>query len=138
MNRRTTKNASPRAQFAAARIALRDAQDHYDLITAQAEQRIIDAAGGAKGLGANAEDRARALTLALVEDQDYTEALQRLRQAQAEVDRLQAEVDDMIDERRTLDRASRDRASAAIEALALLPAERMPLTLIADPTRIAA
>ncbi len=132
MSTRTSKKASPRVQLAAARIALRAAQDHYDLITAQAEQRIIDAAGGAKHLGANAEDRSRALTLALAEDHAHAEALTLLRQAQAEVDRLQAEVDDAIDERRTLDRASRDRASAAIEQLALLSNERMPLSLAGD------
>ncbi len=133
MSTRSTK----RQRLAAARIALRDAQDHHDLAKAQAEQRIIDAAGGAKHLGANAEDRARALTLALAEDVTYTESFMWFRNAQAEVDRLQAEVDDAIDQRRTLDRASRDRASAAIEQLALLSNERVPLSLAADLTHAA-
>jgi hypothetical protein len=137
MSRRQTKNASPRAQLAAARIALRAQQDHHDRITAQAEQRIIDAAGGTKGLGTNAEDRSRALVLALAEDATYTESLMWLRHAQAEVDRLQAEVDDLIDERRKLDRASRDRASAAIEQLALMSQERVPLSLAPDLTHAA-
>ena len=138
MNQRSTKKLSSRQRLAAARIALRDAQDHHDLTKAQAEQRIIEAAGGAKNLGVNAEDRSRALTLALAEDHAYTEGLTLLRQAQADVDRLQADVDDAIDQRRKLDRASRDRASAAIETLALLPAERVPLSLVEDTTRIAA
>lgn len=133
MSQRQTK----RQRLAAARIALRDAQDHHDLAKAQAEQRIIEAAGGAKNLGANAEDRTRAMTLALADDPAYCAALAALREAQAEVDRMQADVDDAIDQRRKLDRQSRDRASAALEALALLPAERVPLALI-DTTRIAA
>jgi hypothetical protein len=132
MRQRTTKKASPRAQLAAARIALRAQQDHHERITAEAEQRSIDAAGGAKNLGANAEDRTRALTLALFEDHDYTESLMWLRAAQAEVDRLQAEIDDLIDQRRTLDRESRDRASAAIEQLALLSDARVPLSLVGE------
>ena len=133
MSQRSTK----RQRLAAARIALRDAQDHHDLTKAQAEQRIIEAAGGAKNLGANAEDRSRAVTLALADDPAYCAALAAFREAQAEVDRVQADVDDAIDQRRKLDRQSRDRASAALEALALLPAERVPLALV-DPTRIAA
>ncbi len=138
MSQRNAKKLRSRQRLAAARIALREVQDHYELINAQAEQRIIDAAGGAKNLGANAEDRTRALTLALAQDRDHAAALTLLRQAQAEADRLQAEVDDAIDQRRKLDRASRDRASAAIETLALLPAERAPLALVADPARLAA
>ncbi|HEY0607768.1 MAG TPA: hypothetical protein VGD58_32940 [Herpetosiphonaceae bacterium] len=133
MSTRTTK----RQRLAAARIALRDAQDHHDLIKAQAEHRIIENAGGAKNLGANADDRTRAVTLALANDPAYCAALAALREAQAEVDRMQADVDDAIDQRRKLDRQSRDRASAALEALALLPPDRVPLALV-DTTRIAA
>jgi hypothetical protein len=134
MSQRLTK----RQRLATARIALRDAQDHHDLTKAQAEHRIIEAADGAKNLGANAEDRTRAVTLALADDPTYCAALAAFREGQAEVDRMQAEVDDAIDQRRKLDRVSRDRASAAIEALALLPNERVPLTLVADTARIAA
>ena len=132
MSTRTTKKLSSRQRLAVARIALREVQDHYELVKAQAEQRIIEAAGGTKNLGANAEDRARSLTLALANDAPYTESLMWVRHAQAEVDRLQAEVDDLIDQRRKLDRDSRDRASAAIEQLALLNQERVPLSLAAE------
>jgi hypothetical protein len=76
-----------RLQLADARITLRAKQDEFDLITADAEQRMTDAAGGPKGLGANAEDRARVLRLALHDDEAYREALDALRAAQAEVDR---------------------------------------------------
>ena len=67
-----------RLQLADARITLRAKQDEYDLITADAEQRITDAAGGPKGLGANAEDRGRVLRLALHDDEAYREALATL------------------------------------------------------------
>ena len=87
-----------RLQLADARITLRRAQDEYDLITADAEHRITDAAGGPKGLGANAEDRARVLRVALMDDDAYREALQTLRDAQADVDRLAAEVEIAIDD----------------------------------------
>lgn len=137
MSQRSTKKVAPRTQLATAKIALRAAQDHYDLTKAQAEQRSIEAAGGIKNLGANAEDRTRALTLALAQDAAYTESLTVLRQAQAAVDRWQADVDDAIDQRRTLDRESRDRASAAIAQLALLSNERMPISLAADLTHAA-
>ena len=130
-------NPAPRTQLATAKIALRAAQDHYDLTKAQAEQRSIDAAGGSKHLGANTDDRTRALTLALAQDTAYRESLTVLRQAQATVDRLQAEVDDAIDQRRKLDRDSRDRASDAIAQLALLSAERVPLSLAAELTHAA-
>jgi hypothetical protein len=59
-----------RQQLAEARIGLRLAQDVYDLVKAQAAQRIIEAAGGAKHMGANAEDRERALTIALAADEE--------------------------------------------------------------------
>src|SRR3712207_9567693 len=98
-----------RSKLAEARITLRRAQDEFDLITADAEQRITDAAGGPKGLGANAEDRARVLRLALHDDEAYREALDALRTAQAEVDRLAAEVEIAIDERNAADRSEERR-----------------------------
>ena len=104
-------------KLADARITLRAKQDEYDLITADAEQRITDAAGGPKGLGANAEDRARVLRLALHDDEAYREALDALRAAQAEVDRLAAEVEIAIDERKAADRDSRDRLTALLQQL---------------------
>ena len=121
-----------RTELADARAELRDAQDADDAITAQAEQRIIDAAGGAKHLGANAEDRARALTLALQDDEDHLHARSRLREAQARVDFAQALLDDAIDARRTEDRASRDRASAALERLAEVRGPSLPVAVAAE------
>jgi len=106
-----------RLKLAHARTNLRHVQDEYDLVTADAEQRMIDCAGGAKGLGANADDRARALRLALHDDEAYREALEALRAAQADVDRLSAEVEIAIDERRAADRASRDHLTAMLQLL---------------------
>ena len=123
---------SLRSEVAAARIELRDAQDAYEDAKAQAEQRIIDGAGGAKGLGANAEDRARALTLALNADENYPHTLSRLREAQARVDHAQALLGDAIDARRVEDRLSRDRASAAIERLAESKGPSAPLAIAGE------
>ena len=125
---------SLRTELADARTELREAQDAYEDAKAQAEQRIIDAAGGAKHLGANAEDRARALTLALQDDEDHLHALVRLREAQARVDVAQALLDDAIDARRSEDRASRDRASAALERLAEVRGPSVPVAVAAEIT----
>jgi hypothetical protein len=123
-----------RQQLAEARIALRLAQDVYDLAKAQAAQRIIDAAGGAKGLGANAEDRDRALTITLAADEECMTAEGTVRTYQAQVDRLQAQLDDEIDVRRSLDRVTRDRLSTALEALAIQAGERnAAISILATP-----
>lgn len=107
-----------RMALAEARAHLRDMQDTFERIKAHAELRIIDRAGGSKALGANAEERERVLITALYEDVTYLEALEELRKAQATVDLLQAQVEDMIDERRRLDRESRDKLAAALIELA--------------------
>ncbi len=65
----------------------------------------------------NAEDRDRALRLALKDDPVYLGIRHVVRHWQAEVDRLQAQLDDEIDIRRSLDRASRDRLATALEAI---------------------
>ena len=112
-------NLTTRQQLAEARIGLRLAQDVYDLVQAQAAQRITEAAGGAKHMGTNAEDRDRALTIALAADEECRIAQGTVRDYQAAVDRAQAQVEDEIDMRRMLDRASRDRLSTALEAVSI-------------------
>jgi len=123
-----------RRQLAAARAALRTTQDDYDRIKAVTEHTIITQAGGPKQLGVNAEDRERALRLALEADPAYLGMRHTLRHWQAEVDRLQAHVDDEIDARRSLDRASRDRLSTALEAVSV-HADEGPdaITILATP-----
>ncbi len=88
-----------RRQLAHARAALRTTQDDHDRIKAVTEQAIIAQAGGSKQLGTNSDDRDRALRLALEDDPAYLGIRHTLRQWQAEVDRLQAHIDDEIDER---------------------------------------
>ncbi len=57
-----------------------------------------------------------------------------MRHWQAEVDRLQAHVDDEIDDRRQADRASRDRLSTALEAVSVHANERRSaITILATP-----
>jgi hypothetical protein len=106
-----------RTQLAEARAALRTTQDDYDRMKALTEHAVIAAAGGSKQLGANAEDRDRALRLALEDDPAYLGIRYTLRQWQSEVDRLQALLDDEIDVRRKENRASRDRLATVLEAI---------------------
>jgi hypothetical protein len=121
-----------RRQLADARSALREAQDEHDRIKAQAEQHTIESAGAA--LGTNDKARDRALKLALDDDPAYIAARQELRRQQAHVDHLQADVEDQIDDRRTADRASRDRLSTALEAVSVHADERRSaITILATP-----
>jgi uncharacterized membrane protein len=82
----------------------------------------------------NAEDRDRALRLALKDDPVYLGIRHVVRHWQAEVDRLQAQLDDEIDIRRSLDRATRDRLAAALEAINV-HADEGPdaITIVATP-----
>ena len=123
-----------RQQLAEARIMLRDAEDTHRYAQAEAEARIVAAAGDPKKLGCNAEDRARALLLGLKDDALYQAARMLVRRCQADVDRAQAQVDDEIDLRRMLDRASRDRLSTALEAVSIHAEERhSAITIVATP-----
>ena len=128
-----------RTQLAEARIALRDAEDVHRYAQADAEARVIAAAGDPKQLGANAEERARALLLALKDDALFQAARVNLRRCQADVDRLQAQLDDEIDVRRKADRDSRDRLSAVLERLSIRRDEATDaVTVLATPTQRAA
>ena len=71
----------------------------------------------------------------LQQDGDYIRMLASLREAQATVDRLQATLDDAIDQRRADDRRSRDRLSAALEHLAA-HAAASPTEAVIDSIRI--
>ncbi len=123
-----------RRQLATARAALRSTQDDHDRIKAVTEHAMIAQVGGSKQLGVNAEDRDRALRLALEADPAYLSIWHMLRHWQAEVDRLQALLDDEIDARRSLDRTSRDRLSTALEAVSV-HADEGPdaITILATP-----
>lgn len=62
----------------------------------------------------------------------YQAVVTTLRETQALVDRLHAEVETQIEQRRAAERASRDRASAAIEALADLHRLSVPLAILGE------
>jgi hypothetical protein len=76
------------SQLAEALGALRDAEDHYKLVKATAEQNAID--HGCEGK--NEAERGRKLTLAIAGDVAYARALYHLRQAEQTVDRLKAAI----------------------------------------------
>ena len=123
-----------REQLADARDRSRKAQDAATAAKLAVKRRLVNEAGGWKGIGTNDKERELLLDLAVEEDPTCGHALAELRHWQAEVDRLQAELDDEIDGRRSLDRASRDRLSTALEALAIHAEERhAAITIIATP-----
>lgn len=77
-----------RIALAEAKIALRQAKDAHDISKAIAETNAIE--GGVNGK--NAEERTRNLTVALLEDNAYSNVLILLRDAEAKVDRLTAQI----------------------------------------------
>lgn len=89
---------------------------------AQAEDRAIKAvttkdSKGKPDYGSNPEDRARYLIVAIAEDFAYGAYLTEMRSVQADIDRLQAEVDFFHDERRRYEWGIRDRIAHALEKL---------------------
>jgi hypothetical protein len=100
-----------RLRLADRRANLRQAKDLHDQALAQAEQAAID--DGRAG-GKNAEERARSLTLALVNDASYQAAHTRLRGAEAEVDRVEALLESARDERRASEWQIRMRLADAL------------------------
>lgn len=113
--------SSLRITLVTAKDALRGHKADYETIKAIREQAAID--GGATGK--NEAERTRALLIALDQDSEYLEARDRLRTAEYDVDRLQAEIDIAKDERTARELACRernnevlDRYAAALEALA--------------------
>lgn len=99
--------ATVRMQLADARAALRNAKDDYALAKAQAEQNAqID--------GKNEAERARKLIIAVAEDFYYNRALAALREAEYIVDRREAQIESLLDDRRAWEWAIR---SELIDAL---------------------
>lgn len=126
-----------RMSLAEARIALRSANDDMAVTKALAESRVIEEVGGEKALGANAEARERALTLALAQSASYQAGLQRLREMEARVERLQAEVDAVRDARRESEWRVRERLAQVLEMGSLEitgaePTERAAFDAVVD------
>ena len=111
---------STRIELATARARSRRAQDEHTAAKLAVKRRLLEQADGWKGLGTNDKERELVLDLAIEDDATCQQTLAELRHWQADVDRLQAEVDDEIDTRRCLERATRDRLSTAFEAVVLM------------------
>jgi hypothetical protein len=84
-----TTLAQLRTDLAAARVALRQAKDAHEIMRAVAETDAIE-----RGVadGKNADERARKLTVALLYHDGYNGSITYLRDREADVDRLQAEI----------------------------------------------
>lgn len=93
-----------------ARATLRTARDTHEIVKAEAEQRAVDAGA----TGRNAEERGRALTLALARDARYSQALAQLRRAEAEAERLEALLEGARDARRVEEWTIRARLADAL------------------------
>lgn len=107
--------ADLRSRIADKRAELQERSDKMAYYRAQAEQRAIAAAGGdEKMLGANAEARARALTIALWQDREYTRAYQERQQTEKEVNDLQTAIDSILDARRAEEWSIRGRLVGAL------------------------
>lgn len=107
--------ANLRRDLAENQVALSDAKRALERAKALAEQRAIDAAGGEKALGANAEARERALALAFITDQEYQAHVESVAQADTWVGRIQTDIEIVGDQRRADEWAIRDRLVQALE-----------------------
>jgi hypothetical protein len=82
--------AQLRTDLAAARITLRQAKDELETAKAIAEQNYIMTLGG--NVGKNSEERERNLIIGLSGSSLYRDALSYLRESEASIDQLQAEI----------------------------------------------
>lgn len=103
-----------RRALVTAKEALRAAKENHATLTAICEQRAVE--GGATGK--NAEERERALLIALDQDRQYLSSRDRLDSAEYEADRIQAEIDILKDERTARELACRERANEVLDRYA--------------------
>lgn len=90
-----TRLAEAKTKAAHAKYQLDVLEAQEPLERARAEQRAIEAVGGdEKALGSNAESRARALRLALVNDETYQAHLELIDQARKRLLEAQAEYEE--------------------------------------------
>lgn len=85
-----TTLADLRIALAETRIALRQAKDAHEVSKAIAELSAAERLNG--NLGKNEAERTRNLTVALLEDNAYSNVLILLRDCEAKVDRLAAQI----------------------------------------------
>ena len=106
-----------RRRAAACRLDMSAAEDALRLGIAQAEQRAIEAAGGDKGLGANAEARARALLLVVDADQEVQGLRAHLYRAMELRNEAEADLATLGDQLGKLHWIARVRMAEALEVL---------------------
>jgi len=100
-----------RLRLAECRTTLRQTKDLHEQALAQTEQAAID---DGRAVGKNAEERARSLTLALMNDASYQAARTRLRSAESETERVEALLESARDERRASEWQIRMRLADAL------------------------
>lgn len=106
--------AELRRTLVTAKDTLRTAKEDHATLTAICEQRAIN--DGATGK--NAEERERALLIALDKDGEYLKSRDRLDGAEHEVDRISAEIAILEDDRKARELACRERANEVLDRLA--------------------
>jgi hypothetical protein len=116
-----TKLPDLRKRVAALQIGVREAREDLVLVKAQGESRAIEAAGGEKQLGANAEARERALLIALAADEDYQRLTNVLRALERGATQLEAELEGERDIRREIEWGIRARLAAALDGRGIHP-----------------
>lgn len=120
-----------RIALANARDRLRTAKEDHETMTAIREQAAIDRGA----TGKNAEERTRALLIALDRDDVYHESRDRLWDAEADVDQLLAQIAVAEDERDVEKLRVRDEANRALDRYAnalLRLARQNPITTAID------
>lgn len=80
------------SDLADATIAKQAAERNFKLVRQQAEQKLIEEAGGVKHLGPNIVDQERAFAVLLLDDQDVLLADAELAGAEAAYERAKAAV----------------------------------------------
>ena len=113
----TTHFYELRLRLTECRTSLRSAKDAFEIVKAQREQVAIDS--GQAG-GKNAEERGRALTIALATDASYLQALTGYRVCEAECERVEALLEAARDERRHAEWQIRARLADALLGTAIL------------------
>lgn len=108
-----------RRLLAEAKVQLRLVEYQHKVWRAQTEADLVERAGGEKNLGTNAESREREFILHLDREPDYQSVRRDLVATQDEVDRLTAEIEGRLDERRERQLAVQDKTADAYLALAM-------------------
>lgn len=102
--------ATFRLNLASAKADLRLAKDTYEMMRAIAENQFIGDGTG----GRNAEERARNLTIALLDHEGYQGSLRYLRECERRVDELHAMIAVEEDAIRMAELAARERLAEAL------------------------